>query len=333
MQINSRMAARVSGIAAAVVMLAACGSVGNTVRNEGVVRAVVSAPVAPDGMVAGRTTDIVINLDASPDPALSGFTLRKGDRIRVTLPAAFKQKADLPLLTIFDCIAAYPQCDTVVPLKGWPQGALGAPAPLGYVLSREGAHTFVVTATEDFIARPPDHPGLKQVHLLLNSLTNPPPGHYPIGVELLTAEGKKHGTGRADIRARARPAIAVTNAFHDGFANGNYQQVSPGARAPLPFDLLLWDRDGAPMDGVEVDGTRLVRGNERVGRVSIDGPAGATGQDVFANEPSALAKAPVTGIPAGHLRTFFRAGSVPGESVVRFELDGGDAERFVVRVR
>ena len=332
MQIKRRISAIVLSIAAAS-MLTSCGSTGGADHNDGIVRSVVSAPVAPDGTVAGRSTDIVINLNVSPDPEQAGYTLRKGDRIRVSLPAAFEQKNAFPLLTIFDCSASYPQCDTMVPLEGWPQGALGAPAPLGYELVREGPRTLVITAMEDFIARPPVNPGLKQIHLLLNSSTNPPPGRYPVGVELSSAGGVKQGTGRVDILSKTRPAIAVTNAFHDNFANGNYQVTAPGSLAPLPFDFLLWDRDGAPLMGVTIDANRLVHGDEVVGRVSIEAPAGAIGQRLFTEKPSVRAKAPVTGIAAGHLRAFFRAGTVPGKYRVSFELGDGNVEEMVVRVR
>lgn len=322
---------------AALLVLAGCDVLswppGNdeVPRDDGIVHSVVQAPVAPDGNVAERTTDLVLNLDVSMDPNDPGLILHEGDQIRVTLPEDFEKDRDLPLLTIFDCLDQNLACDTAVLLLGWPQGALGAPPPLGYEVRYEGEHTIVITATEDLIPNPPSNPGLKQIHLLLNSFTNPPPGHYEIGIEVETGGLVKHGIGRVHILPKARPSIHVTTVFSD-FLNTIYQETAPGELTPLPFDVLLWNRAGTPFEGVTIAGNHLVRGHRVVGRISIETPPGATGQEVFAEELSSIIAAPVTGIPVGHLRTFFRAGSATGNYVVNFTLNGGNAVQMFVRV-
>lgn len=301
--------------------------------DDGLVHAIHKAPVAPDGDVSGRTTDLLIDLAASMAPGEPGLPLRAGDRIRVTLPDAFRRHSELPLLDIFGCLAQNLQCDTGVLLLGWPQGALGAPPPLGYEVRYEGTHTLVFTATADHLPDPPGNPGLKQIHLLLNNFTNPPAGTYDVDVTLMAADGATHGRGEARILPRTRPSIEMTNAMHEGFANGNYQETAPGTLPPHPFDLLVWDGDGQPLEGVTLDGDRLVLGSTPIGRITIDAPAGASGHAAFTEAASARIQAPVTGIPAGHLRVFFRAGSAPGAYTLTFALDGGGAVRQVVRVR
>lgn len=322
--------------AAAAVMLVAgelhAGASVDAPDGSGIVHAVESAPVAPDGNVAGRATDLVLTLDVPLDPHESGYTLNQGDRLKVTLPEAFEKREQLPLLSIFDCIPQYPRCDTVVPLLGWPQGALGAPPPAGYELSYEGSHTLVITATETLPADPPSSPGLKQIHILLNSFSNPPAGEYRIRVALNAAGSTTEGTGRIRVLPESRPFIAVTNAFHDSFANGNFQRTGPSSQVELPFDLLVWNNRGGPFEGITIEQGRLVRGGEVVGRVSIDAPKGAEGQKVFTRKPSSTTDAPVTRIPAGHLRAFFRAGSETGEYVVTFALNEGNAVRLTARV-
>lgn len=309
------------------------GGEDNGLPDDGMVRSVEKAPVAPDGDVAGRTTDLLLNLDVSMDPSEQGVVLQSGDQIRVILPDAFVKTADLPLLDIFACLAENLQCDTAVLLLGWPQGALGAPPPIGYEVRYDGSHTIVITATQDFMPNPPTDPGLKQVHLLLNSFKNPTSGSYPIGVELMTDEGVTHGIGQAQIVPQPTPSIAVTNALHENFANGNFQETSPGTVIPLPFDFLLWDGTGAAFEGVTIEGTRLMRGGEVIGHISIEAPTGAAGQEVFAEAASTRLNAPVTGIPVGHLRAFFRAGSEAGTYRITFALSGGNAVEMVVRVR
>lgn len=323
-------------LAAATMLLLAgdlsAGGADNAPAGSGILYAVANAPVAPDGNVAERTTDLVLTLDVPLDPDEPGLTLHRGDRFTVTLPEAFEKHEELPLLSIFDCIPQYPRCDTVVPLLGWPQGALGAPPPAGYQLSWESSHTVVVTATEDLPAAPPSSPGLKQVHLLLNSFSNPPAGEYRVHVELVAGEQVRRGSGRVRVLPEPRPFIAVTNAFHERFANGDLQLTAPGSLVDLPFDFLIWNREGDPLEGVAIDERRLVRDGEVVGRISIDAPEGAKGQEIFTRRASAATEAPVTGIPAGHMRAFFRAGSEPGKYVVTVDLDEGNVARMIARV-
>lgn len=299
--------------------------------DDGLVRAVAPAPITPDGDVAGRATDVVLDLAVPMDPSAPGLPIRAGDEIRVTLPTAFEKTADLPLLDILTCIDAGLACDSVVPLQGWPQSPLGAPAPFGYDLRYDGPRTLVITATEDLLPAPPAAPGLKQIHLLLNSFINPRPGRYPIDVEVVTATETRRGVGHVQVRPAVRPSVHLTTAMV-GFQNTLYQTAAPDSLAPLPLDLLLWDGDGAPLDGVTIDGARLVRGGDVVGRVAIDAPPGAAGHTVFLEAPSERIAAPVSGVPAAHLRAFVRAGSAPGAYAITVTLAGGGSVQAFINV-
>ncbi|MGB6363505.1 MAG: hypothetical protein WBG64_12625, partial [Thermoanaerobaculia bacterium] len=48
---------------------------GASAEADNLVASVVKAPVTPDGDVAGAITDVVVNLDISPDPAVAGRSL------------------------------------------------------------------------------------------------------------------------------------------------------------------------------------------------------------------------------------------------------------------
>lgn len=132
------------------------------------VRSIVPAPVSPDGNVADRITDLVVNFDIPFDPRFSGRTLLKGKTIKVTLPDAFINTGTLPIQDVFTGKCKPPNlhlhCNTAVLLQGWPQRPIRPPAKK-YKLSLEGKHTLVFTALEDLLPAPPQEPGIKQLHM------------------------------------------------------------------------------------------------------------------------------------------------------------------------
>ena len=79
----------------AAMLAATSAQAGNLVQS------ITSAPVVPDGDVAGRITDLVITFDISLDPNLPGRTLLKGKTIKVTLPDAFVNTGKLPTMDVF----------------------------------------------------------------------------------------------------------------------------------------------------------------------------------------------------------------------------------------
>lgn len=301
------------------------------------VRSVENAPVIPDGTVAGARTEFVINLDVSPDPNVPGFALPAGKSIRVTLPSAFVNTQELPLASVGsqeDCVPGNFQCTTAALLQGWPQ----RPIPFGqYALSYDGANTIVITANEDILPQTPNAPGVKQIHLLWLAATNPEEGLYPVHVEIEgTSEGEwLSGYGLLEILPSTRPTVAVTSVFNPGNPNTVYQHARAGTPVPLPYDLLLWDADGNPMNGVtlqKIDASRwlLMQGDQAVGMAAIEAPAGATGQRLIPAGESFQINAPISAAPTARLRTYFQVGSTPGTYTVRFHMRGGNEVHMTV---
>lgn len=332
--------------------------------SSGIVGSVVKAPVAVDGDVVGAATDFVINLAVDMDPAVPGKTLAKGHSIRIILPHGFvfPDQTSFPLQNLFgaaDCVAGNLKCSTAVMLHGWPQHPILPSFPPGgdpqYSLSFESdTNTLVFTADVDIAGVPLPGPGIKQLHLILLGFRNPDkPGRYPIHVSIVDAEGKEleSGTGDLHIKPGPAPSINVTSVFVPGDVKGGkppnpntiYQTTKPNAAAPMPWDFLMWDSDGAPHTGVEIvqidaSGGQLTRDGKVVGRFKINAPKGATGQKVTGEPSIKMPGTPVIGnsfgapIPSGRLTAMFTAGSTPGRYVTTFEMNGGNSVSMVVDV-
>ena len=74
---------------AASLMLAAVGTSAlaqDESMSDGIVSAVIKAPIVADGDVAGAPTDLVVVLDTDLDPAVPGRTLAAGKSVRITFP-------------------------------------------------------------------------------------------------------------------------------------------------------------------------------------------------------------------------------------------------------
>jgi hypothetical protein len=121
-----------------------------SVQAGDMVQSIVSAPIVPNGNVAGASTDLVITFDISIDPKLPGRTLLKGKTIKVTLPEAFVNGGKLATKDVFTpgCKPPKLECNTAVLLQGWPQRPIRPPAKK-YRMSLEGTHTLVFTALQD----------------------------------------------------------------------------------------------------------------------------------------------------------------------------------------
>jgi hypothetical protein len=293
--------------------------------------------------VAGADTDFVITLDRSLDPSVPGRTLKAGRTIKVTLPEGFQETDGLPFASPGsspDCAPGNVQCNTGVLLQGWPQHPI-APPFQKYSFSYEAdTNTIVYTALQDLEPNTPLDPGIKQMHLILVGFQNPSPGRYRVKVEAETGPGGavESGWGSLNIIPRARPSINVTSAFNAGTPNTIYQDTTPGALTPLPWDFLLWNRDGVPFIGVDIKTVNpghslLVQGNRVVGHVRVKAPPSAIGHEVFALNPSTDVNSPVLGVPTARLTAYFRAGSAVGEYVVTFELNGGNSVQMFARVK
>ena len=316
-------------------------------RGLGIVASITNAPIVPDGNVTGRVTDFVIDLDADMDPAAPGRTLLAGRRIWIQLPAQFERDHTVPFRTAFtasDCVPLNLRCNTAFLLQGWPQHPVGFPPPnmanLWTVDFDEFTNTIVVTALRDLVAAPPLEPGIKQIHVFLAGFTNPRPGAYRVRVAAETGpDGTlERGSGVLRIVPMVRPAIAIASSFNSGAPNSIFQKTTPGSQVSLPYDFLLWNRDGEPFTDVALrqigDHLSLLVHDERVvGYVLIDAPARASGQKLLAAGASASATTPVSGVPTARLRAVFEAGDVPGEYVLTVGLLDGNRIGLFVQVQ
>jgi hypothetical protein len=205
-------------------------AVASSASAAGIVASIDKAPVIADGNVRGMPTDYVITLEGSLDPNVPGRSLAAGDVIKVIFPPQFDlgnlnpayplldaptPLPPLPTLSDNDCVPAYLTCTTAVILQGWPQNPYFPPA-LFHTLSIDTVrNTLIFTATQDMIANPPTAPGIKQLHLILNGLTNPWSGKFHIRVEAQTGPGGswEYGSGLLQVLPRSRPSVNVTSVF------------------------------------------------------------------------------------------------------------------------
>jgi hypothetical protein len=172
--------------------------------------------------------------------------------------------------------------------------------------------------------------------MLLIGFKNPPAGRYAIKVAAETGPNGalETGTGQVEILPATRPRISVTSLFFlpKGF-DAIYQETNSGLETLRPYDFLLWDKDGKALENVTIAGNKLMQGDATVGQITIQAPAGAEGQMVRAVAPSKVKKAPLFGIPTGHLRVAFRAGSKPGDYSAKFQMNGGTSQTMFVQVK
>jgi hypothetical protein len=331
---------------------------------SGLVKSIVKAPISPNGDVAGAVTDFVINLNVDMDPAAPGKMLRKGQAIKIKLPAAIKPKAvgEFPVRDLFsapDCKPGLIKCSTGVLLHGWPQHPILPTFPpgkekqfsIGYDAS---TNTISYKIEKDLAAAKFSGPGVKQIHLLLFGFRNPETsGNYPVEVAILDANGKalESGGGNLKVLSDPAPSINVTTVFVPGDVKGGkapnpntiYQKTKTAQPTPMPWDFLVWDTDGKPFEGisaVQKDGAggTLMANGKSVGRFTIEAPEGATGQKISGEPSKKIPSTPVIGktfgapIPVGRLTTRFTAGSKPGRYTTTFEFDGGTSATMIVDV-
>jgi hypothetical protein len=251
-------------------------------------------------------------------------------------------------------------------LHGWPQQPFFPPA-VHHALSVDPVdNALVITALQDLVPAGPTEPGIKQLFLILNGLTNPQPGEYLLQVEAQTGPGGawESGSGIYRVLPHTRPSVNVTSVFVAGLAglitgepdcnsptlppnpsNPVYQHTPVGENAPFVWTLLLWGKNNEPLNDVSLEWSsdklaRLTRGNKTLGHLFIDAPAGASGFGVEVNPedcttqlPGAPVIAGTPGIgpqPVGRLDLLFRAGNVPGAYTTTISINNGNRVELVV---
>lgn len=306
----------------------------------------VRAPVAPDGVTAGAQTDFVLSF-ADLDPSVGGIDMYEGGTVQVTLPEAFVNGGDPVVPSGPTCgPPLVVDCSTAVFLQGWPQSPQ---LPFPDVTWEQATNTFVLTATADWFADPPEAPGVKQVHLIALGFTNPErPGGYPVEVTIQPDPESSEtlsGTARVRILPRSRPSINVLSTVNPGppppFPNAIYQTVQRDDGQPLDlltYGFYLWGHDNDALVGATIDMTSSRHGLVRdaagapVGTVSIRAPGTARDFELV-SDTSVEVPANITGVPVGLMRVQFSPDpDVAGDYELRFRLFGGNVQRMFVTV-
>ncbi|MBX9604416.1 MAG: hypothetical protein K2X35_25680 [Bryobacteraceae bacterium] len=309
-----------------------------------IVTGVQPGPLGPGGNITGGPLNLIVNLTGSQDPAIPGRSLNRNQTIRITLPEGFSLGRGATFTRFGTGACRFPlaedtTCNTVVLMSGTPDSTI---SPSSYEVTLEGGNTIVIRATEDIVAGP-NSPGIKQVHLLLNTVDNPAPGMYLFNITSATGANNANETGQATVQitGRGRPTILATSQFASpAGADATFQTVLPGNEIPRTFDVLLWNGRGQGLQGVTLEPNGdadadfptwvLRQGNRAVGFCWVDGPANATGIRLAA-APSSPVTWSVTGQQAALLRIFFRAGTTVGNYALECQMIGGNSVRMNVR--
>lgn len=364
------------------LLLAVCLMFSSTVMAAGIIENIGKSSIIADGNVSGKPTNIVITLDRSLDPFVDGRSLAAGDEIRVIFPPEFDLTnldpgyplrdvpwpfPPVPPLPPMPCVPGNLQCTTAVILHGWPQQPFFPPAVYHALSIDPVDNALVITALQDLAPAGPTAPGIKQLLLILNGLTNPEPGEYVLQVEAQTGPGGTWESGSELYRVfpRTRPSVNVTSVFVAGLAglvesgdppcnsptlppnpyNPVYQHTLVNDYAPFVWTLLLWGKNNEPLNDVSLawssdNHARLVRGDRAIGHLFIDAPDGAIGYGVEVNPencttliPGAPVIAGTPGIgpqPVGRLDLLFRAGDVAGEYTTTISINNGNSVELMV---
>ncbi|MEM1263265.1 MAG: hypothetical protein AAGH76_12770 [Pseudomonadota bacterium] len=310
----------------------------------GIVAAIDNAPIVFNGDVAGAPTDLLITLDGSLDPSVTGRTLAAGRTITVLMPPAFDLSnidpnyplrdvpfpfPPVPPLPDQPCVPGNLQCTTAVLLRGWPQDPLFPPILSATLSIDEARNALVITAAKNIDSSP----GIKQVHLILNGVSNPPAGQYRLRVEAETGPGGavETGEGLVTIRHQPAPSINSTSVFVKALSgqlpggvacgpgsnppnpdNPLYQTSGLLESAPFAWTFLVWGRNGEVLDDIALrpfgrDYYLLMRVNAHgpwwrrvIGTARINAPPRARQQRIEQIDcPQRLPATPVIGATPG----------------------------------
>ena len=181
-------------------------------------------PMVSTGLAARHPFEAWLVFDRSPDPAVPGYAVPAGARVRLTFPKEFTPMASDPHLE-------------GALLYGWPQGAI--PVPFSVTQDKSDPRSVVVRIDQPIPVDPPERPGLKAIHVRTAELNPSGPGDFPIAIEFIDA-GALSGTTSvvAHITAQPVPNVAAFNHLHQG-RDEDFQRVRAGDEALLPIDFLV----------------------------------------------------------------------------------------------
>jgi hypothetical protein len=230
-------------LAAFSIVLGACSSLPHSAAHPLIAN---PAPVSFDGNVSGKATEYVFVLVTDSDPAIPGLAMRRGDSLRLQLPADFRRNDQVAVSNDTDA--------NLVLTKGWPQAALKLKDRyrVDYDASING---LTVTAMEDIGPGSGDAPGIKAIHVRGRTFVNPAAGDYPAEVRQVAADGSivATWTGSIKVIASAPHARVAPSNFHlPPGSDSDFQKAALGRLMPQRIGVLLWDEAGRPMNGVGI---------------------------------------------------------------------------------
>jgi len=238
---------------------------------DGIVSAVTSAPVAPNGIVVNERAAINVHLqsDVAPglafmDPAIEGYGIPTGGAMEIELVSGFQRDPKIPL-----------DDKALILVAGTPQQGLPA-SPLGLVVS-QGANnnTFKIIA-KDGIGRNADQlrslakgakldpiiqRGIKIIHIGRNSAFVSRGQEGVVEVRIMDGAGNVIASGREAVSFldQPRPQVYLTNVTHDQ-RNHNWQRIGRGkivgaGDGTLPLPLMLYAKNkGLENEGISGSG-------------------------------------------------------------------------------
>jgi hypothetical protein len=298
-------------VLALAIFASLMGSIAPTVAEANVPKATIEYQVmTSDGLTTGFPFEAWVVFDISSNPIVPGIALPAGAMFRFTFPSAFTPQPN-----------SHPQA---VLLYGWSQGPIPVPFTIG--LDPQDARTIVLRLTNALPAGPPEHPGLKAIHLRWGPLNPAQAGGYPVTIQLLDA-GDLSGTMQAVAHIVPKPVanIAAYNTLHGG-RNENWQHVKVGQPVAMPIDFLVTLPDKSrsfislrPASGGTLE---ILSDGTPIGTISESGVPLTLKPEPFGPGFARL----------GIIRLNVTAGSEPGAAEINAHLNGGTNYRITVLV-
>lgn len=246
-------------IRSAVAFLLGFFSLISFANADGIVSAVTSAPVAPNGIVDGERAAINVHLQSKAvkglafmDPAVLGMGIPPKGSIEIELVSGFQRDPNIPL-----------DDKALILVAGAPQQGLPA-GPLGLVVSEgDNQNTFKIT-TSDGTGRnanqlrslakgaaqdPLPQRGIKIIHIGRNSAFVSRGAEGQVEVRVKDEKGRviAQGSESVSFLKEPRPQIFLTNVTRDQ-RNHNWQRIKRGgiigaAENTLPLPLILYAKN------------------------------------------------------------------------------------------
>ena len=285
-------------------------------KAEGVVSAITSAPIYPNGIVRDLRSGINIHLQSEQvrgidfmNPAVAGYGLEAGGTLEIEMVSGFQRDPDIPL-----------DDRTILLVAGAPQQGLPA-APFGLKVSEgDNPYTYVIRSkngaavpASELISLAPGarrdpipQRGIKIIHIgrLKAFVSRGEFGVIEVRFKDVSGIVIRSGRGIVKFQEKPRPEVFPTNIPHDQ-RNHNWQRVPTSSvvgsgNNSLPIPLLLYaknagfDRDGLEGVGV-ISRQQVVKSGASLNKWTERFDAGLLLQDMDGNGVLELGKDEIIG--------------------------------------